>query len=81
MDPEFLMCIMEVNEKLSENLQTFPTDLAIEMRQEMDDHMKQLSDALNQTDMNKAKEILARIQYFHNINEKLTELEVKFGIV
>ena len=81
MDPEFLMRIMEVNEKLSENQPTFPTNIAIEMRQEIDDHMKELSQALNAMDMNKAKEILARLQYFHNINEKLIELEEKFGFI
>jgi hypothetical protein len=56
-------------------------ELAIKMRQEIDDHMKELSNALNQMDLTKAKEILARIQYFNNINEKLTELEVKHGII
>jgi hypothetical protein len=75
------MRIMEINEKLAEETDSFPTVLAIKMRQEIDDHMKELSDALNQMDLNKAKEILARVQYFNNINEKLTELEVKHGIV
>lgn len=81
MDPEFLMNMLEINEKLGENLEAFPTHIAIDIRQQMDENMKQLSAALNSMDMQKAKEILARLQYFHNINEKLTELETKFGII
>jgi hypothetical protein len=75
------MRIMEINEQLAEESSSFPMELAIKMRQEIDDHMKELSNALNQMDLTKAKEILARIQYFNNINEKLTELEVKHGII
>lgn len=79
------MRIMEINEELSEENQnkqhSFPTELAIEMRQEIDEHMKDLSNALNKMDLPKAKEILARLQYFNNINDKLTELEVKHGII
>lgn len=78
------MRIMEINEQLAkENTDNkpFPMELAIEMRQEIDQHMKELSTALNQMDLNRAKELLARLQYFNNINDKLTELEVKHGIV
>jgi hypothetical protein len=75
------MRIMDINEQLAEENSSFPIELAIEMRQEIDDHMKELSNALNQMDLAKAKEILARIQYFNNINEKLVELEVKHGII
>lgn len=82
--PDFLMRIMEINEQLNEDeaaQKAFPMQLAIEMREEIDQHMKQLSAALNTMDMQKAKIILARLQYFNNINEKLTELEEKHGIV
>jgi hypothetical protein len=78
------MRIMEINEQLVEennDEKSFPVELAIEMRQEIDNHMKQLSNALNIMDLAKAKEILARLQYFNNIDDKLTELEVKHGIV
>jgi hypothetical protein len=78
------MRIMEINEQLSEennDQKSFPIELAIEMRQEIDEHMKELSTALNQMDLIKAKEILARLQYFNNINDKLIELEVKHGII
>ncbi|UJR26956.1 hypothetical protein I4U23_008263 [Adineta vaga] len=84
LEPDFLMRIMEINEELADNIEKkapFPLELTIEMRQEIDDHMKQLSDALNKMDLLKAKEILARLQYFNNINEKLIELEVKHGII
>ena len=84
LEPEFLMRIMEINENINENPinQTiFPTKLAIEIRQEIDDHMKQLSAALNAMDLPKAQEILSRLQYFNNINEKLIELEFKHGII
>lgn len=78
------MRIMEINEQLAdENMENkpFPIELAIEMRQEIDHLMKELSTALNQMDLNRAKEILARLQYFNNINDKLTELETKHGII
>jgi hypothetical protein len=78
------MRIMEINEQLVEennDEKSFPVELAIEMRQEIDNHMKQLSNALHIMDLAKAKEILARLQYFNNIDDKLTELEVKHGIV
>ena len=84
LEPDFLMRIMEINEQLADEKtanKPFPMELAIEMRQEIDNHMKELSTALNQMDLNRAKEILARLQYFNNINEKLTELETKHGIV
>jgi len=84
LEPDFLMRIMEINEQLveeSNDKRPFPLELTIEMRQEIDDHMKQLSNALNKMDLVKAKEILARLQYFNNINEKLIELEVKHGII
>ena len=78
------MRIMEINEQLveeSHNNRPFPIELAIQMRQEIDDHMKELSNALNKMDLTKAKEILARVQYFNNINDKLIELEIKHGII
>jgi molecular chaperone HscB len=78
------MRIMEINEQIVEennDKKPFPIELAIEMRQEIDDHMKELSNALNKMDLTKAKEILARLQYFNNINDKLIELEVKHGII
>jgi molecular chaperone HscB len=84
LEPEFLMRIMDINERLSDdtvNEQVFPTDIAIEMRREIDNHMKQLSIALNQMDMSQATDILARLQYFNNINDKLTELEIKHGFI
>jgi len=84
LEPDFLMRIMEINEQLvEENKENkpFPTELAIEMRQEIDDHMRELSQALNKMDLTKAKEILSRLQYFNNIDEKLTQLEIKHGII
>ena len=78
------MRIMEINEQLAEentDNKPFPIELAIEMRQEIDHQMKELSTVLNQMDLNRAKEILARLQYFNNINDKLTELETKHGII
>ncbi|CAF0864464.1 unnamed protein product [Adineta ricciae] len=84
LEPDFLMRIMEINEDLAEIIsknESFPMELAIEMRQEIDDHMKQLSTALNQMDLTKARELLARLQYFNNINDKLIDLEVKHGII
>lgn len=84
LEPDFLMRIMEINEQLDEendDKRSFPIELAIKMRQEIDDHMKELSNVLNKMDLTKAKEILARLQYFNNINDKLIELEVKHGII
>ncbi|CAF0955109.1 unnamed protein product [Adineta steineri] len=81
LEPDFLMRIMEINEELIEENKPFPLELAIEMRQEIDNHMKQLSIALNKMDLNKAKEILARLQYFNNINDKLIELETQHDII
>lgn len=84
LEPDFLMRIMEINEDLDEIVsknKPFPMELTMEMRQEIDDHMKQLSTALNQMDLTKARELLARLQYFNNINDKLIDLEVKHGII
>ena len=84
LEPDFLTRIMDINERLDEEKdehRAFPVELAIEMRQEIDNYMKQLSTALNSMDLTKANEILARLQYFHNIDEKLTVLEVKHGII
>ncbi|CAF4441544.1 unnamed protein product [Rotaria socialis] len=82
LEPSFLNYIMEINEDLIEanaDKKTFPTELAIDIRQKIDDHTKELSNALNRMDLTKATEILARLQYFNNINDKLTQLEVKHG--
>lgn len=75
---------MELNEKLLEahsDQKMFPMEIAIETRQKIDDHLKELSSALNRMDLTKAKEVLARLQYLNNVNDKLTELEVKHGII
>ncbi|CAF4812986.1 unnamed protein product [Rotaria sp. Silwood1] len=83
-ESDFLKRIMEINEELIDEYndqKTFPTELAIKIRQEIDDHMKQLSNALNTMDLTQATEILARVQYFNNINDKLINLEVKHGII
>ncbi|CAF0879989.1 unnamed protein product [Rotaria sordida] len=84
LESDFLQYIMEINEQLVDednDQKPFPIELAIKMRQEIDDHMKELSNALNTMDLEKAKEILARLQYFNNIDDKLTNLEVKHGII
>ena len=83
-ESDFLMYIMKINEQLNEennDNKLFPTELAIEMRQQIGNHMRELSNALNAMDLTKAKEILARLQYFNNIDDKLTKLEIKHGII
>lgn len=83
LESDFLMHIMELNEKLHDDSdnQPFPIEIAIEIRQDIDTLMKELSNALSTMNLNKAKEILARLQYLNNINEKLTNLELKHGII
>lgn len=81
---DFLMKIMEINEQLDDDLinqSTFPTQMAMEIRQEIEDHTKLLSEALKSTDLQRAQEILSRLQYFNNINDKLIALEMKHGII
>ncbi|CAF1539975.1 unnamed protein product, partial [Didymodactylos carnosus] len=83
LDPDFLMKIMEMNEELADDktIKHFPTNLAIEIRQEMDSLLKQLSNTLHKMDLPKAKELVGKLNYYTNLDDKIKSLELKHGIL
>ena len=77
MDQEFLMEIMDINERLAEvaslkDLQEFETDNQAK-REEL---IKQLSLAFQEEDIRLAKSILQMLQYFANIEDKIKEIRL-----
>ncbi|XP_012784408.1 iron-sulfur cluster co-chaperone protein HscB isoform X1 [Ochotona princeps] len=72
MDKQFLMEIMEINEKLAEA----PSEAVLkEIESIVRDKQKELTDnvgnAFEQEDFDKAKEILTKMKYFSNVEEKI----------
>ncbi|KAM8818064.1 iron-sulfur cluster co-chaperone protein HscB isoform 3-T3 [Rhynchonycteris naso] len=72
MDRQFLMEIMDINEKLSEA----QSEVAMkEIESIVRAKQKELTDSVNrafeQDDLEKAKEILTKMRYFSNVEEKI----------
>ncbi|XP_004843422.1 iron-sulfur cluster co-chaperone protein HscB, mitochondrial isoform X1 [Heterocephalus glaber] len=72
MDDQFLMEIMEINEKLAEA----QNEAAIEeiestVRAKQNEFTEHVSKAFEQDDFEKAKEILTKMRYFSNVQEKI----------
>ncbi|XP_054851983.1 iron-sulfur cluster co-chaperone protein HscB [Eublepharis macularius] len=77
-DPEFLSEIMEMNEKLAE------TNSEEGAREEMENYIaakqeeltKDVSQAFDQDDLQKAKKVLAKMKYFANLEETVKRKKV-----
>ncbi|XP_012929648.1 iron-sulfur cluster co-chaperone protein HscB, mitochondrial-like [Heterocephalus glaber] len=72
MDNQFLMEIMEINEKLAEA----QNEAAIEeiestVRAKQNEFTEHVSKPFEQDDFEKAKEILTKMRYFSNVEEKI----------
>ncbi|XP_042523627.1 iron-sulfur cluster co-chaperone protein HscB isoform X5 [Dipodomys spectabilis] len=72
MDNQFLMEIMEINEKLAE---AESEDAVADVESTVQAKQKEFTDnvkmAFEQDDFEKAKEILTKMKYFSNVEEKV----------
>ncbi|XP_037673051.1 iron-sulfur cluster co-chaperone protein HscB isoform X1 [Choloepus didactylus] len=72
MDREFLMEIMEINEKLAEAQSEAATkEIESVVRAKQKEYTDNVSRAFEQDDFEKAKEILTKMKYFSNVEEKI----------
>lgn len=75
-DPEFLMEIMEINEKLAEAESLEDVEKIGEENQKVLDSLtKELSFAFEKDDLDEAKNLLSQLKYYANIDEKVKELQ------
>lgn len=73
-DPNFLLEVMEVNEKLAESQSPEEVDgIGQAVRETLKDLTEQMNTSLNKGDLQSAKELLARMKYFANLEEKVKE--------
>lgn len=80
MEPDFLMEIMEINEKLAGATSVkIISSIGDENRIVLNDLVEQLSKAFKQKNVNVAKEILARLKYFTNIDDKVKNMLNQFA--
>lgn len=72
MDSQFLMEIMEINEELAEALsEAAIKETEATVRAKQKECTENVSRAFEQGDLEKAKEILTKMRYFSNIEEKI----------
>ncbi|XP_004461765.1 iron-sulfur cluster co-chaperone protein HscB [Dasypus novemcinctus] len=72
MDREFLMEIMEINEKLAEAQSEAATkEIESIVQAKQKEYTDNVSTAFEQGDFEKAKEILTKMKYFSNVEEKI----------
>ncbi|XP_055003480.1 iron-sulfur cluster co-chaperone protein HscB isoform X3 [Sorex araneus] len=72
MDTQFLMEIMEINEKLTEaQSEAAMKEIESVVREKQKELTDCVSRAFEQDDFEKAKEILTKMKYFSNIEEKI----------
>ncbi|XP_036288150.1 iron-sulfur cluster co-chaperone protein HscB isoform X3 [Pipistrellus kuhlii] len=72
MDNQFLMEIMDINEKLAEaESEAAINEFESVVRAKQKELTDNLSRAFEQDDFEKAKEILTKMRYFSNIEEKI----------
>ncbi|XP_027432724.1 iron-sulfur cluster co-chaperone protein HscB isoform X4 [Zalophus californianus] len=72
MDRQFLMEIMEINEKLAEaQSEAAMKETESIVRAKQKELTDSVSRAFEQDDLEKAKEILTKMRYFSNIEEKI----------
>ena len=75
-DPQFLMEIMEINEELADadTLEAIE-DIGATNQKVLDELTNHLSEAFKSEDISKAKELLGRLKYYANIDEKVKDLQ------
>ncbi|XP_066226677.1 iron-sulfur cluster co-chaperone protein HscB isoform X3 [Saccopteryx leptura] len=72
MDRQFLMEIMDINEKLSEaQSEAAMKEIESIVRAKQKELTDSVSRAFEQDDLEKAKEILTKMRYFSNVEEKI----------
>ncbi|XP_015393146.2 iron-sulfur cluster co-chaperone protein HscB isoform X8 [Panthera pardus] len=72
MDQQFLMEIMEINEKLAEaQSEAAMKEIESIVRAKQKELSDNVSKAFEQDDFEKAKEILTKMRYFSNVEEKI----------
>ncbi|XP_055972572.1 iron-sulfur cluster co-chaperone protein HscB isoform X3 [Sorex fumeus] len=72
MDTQFLMEIMEINEKLTEaRSEAAMKEIESVVREKQKELTDSVSRAFEQDDFEKAKEILTKMKYFSNVEEKI----------
>ncbi|XP_017533981.1 iron-sulfur cluster co-chaperone protein HscB isoform X6 [Manis pentadactyla] len=72
MDSQFLMEIMEINEKLVEaQSEAVIKEIESIVRAKQKELTDNVSRAFEQDDFEKAKEILTKMRYFSNVEEKI----------
>ncbi|XP_069921880.1 iron-sulfur cluster co-chaperone protein HscB isoform X4 [Oryctolagus cuniculus] len=72
MDKQFLMEIMEINEKLAEaQSEAAMKEVESIVRAKQKELTDNVGKAFEQDDFEKAKEILTKMRYFSNVEEKL----------
>ncbi|XP_076845978.1 iron-sulfur cluster co-chaperone protein HscB [Brachyhypopomus gauderio] len=70
--PAFLLEVMKVNEKLSETQDHEEVaSIGQSVREALKDLNEQINASLNKGDLQSAKELLARMKYFSNLEEKI----------
>ncbi|XP_041584736.1 iron-sulfur cluster co-chaperone protein HscB isoform X4 [Vulpes vulpes] len=72
MDRQFLMEIMEINEKLAEaQSEAAMKEIESIVRAKQKEMTDYVSRAFEQDDLEKAKEMLTKMRYFSNVEEKI----------
>ncbi|XP_045056672.1 iron-sulfur cluster co-chaperone protein HscB isoform X4 [Desmodus rotundus] len=72
MDRQFLMEIMDINEKLAEaQSEAAMKEIECIVRAKQQELTDSVSRAFEQDDFEKAKEILTKMRYFSNVEEKI----------
>ncbi|KAI2664974.1 Iron-sulfur cluster co-chaperone protein HscB [Labeo rohita] len=73
-DPAFLLEVMEINESLAETRsQDEVSAIGRSVREKLKDLTEQMNSSLNKGDLLTAKELLAQMKYFTNIEEKVKD--------
>ncbi|XP_030647728.1 iron-sulfur cluster co-chaperone protein HscB [Chanos chanos] len=73
-DPELLLEVMEINEKLAETRSREEVDaIGQSMRERLRDLVEEMNLHLNKGDLQSAKAVLIQMKYFTNIEEKVKE--------
>nr|XP_021589432.1 iron-sulfur cluster co-chaperone protein HscB isoform X4 [Ictidomys tridecemlineatus]XP_021589433.1 iron-sulfur cluster co-chaperone protein HscB isoform X4 [Ictidomys tridecemlineatus]XP_040147939.1 iron-sulfur cluster co-chaperone protein HscB isoform X4 [Ictidomys tridecemlineatus]XP_040147940.1 iron-sulfur cluster co-chaperone protein HscB isoform X4 [Ictidomys tridecemlineatus]XP_040147941.1 iron-sulfur cluster co-chaperone protein HscB isoform X4 [Ictidomys tridecemlineatus] len=80
MDSQFLMEIMEINEKLAEaQSEAAMKEIESTIQAKQKECTDSVSRAFEQDDFEKAKEILTKMKYFSNIEEKIKLKKIPYS--
>ena len=81
LDPEFLMKIMDINEKLADCVsETVAAEIWKENSKELSSLIDQVSQAFRVNDIAHAKHLLTKMKYYTNIDDKLKEFQLDRGL-